>query len=368
MTENVIIFSTSQFDFNAFVDYLDMRSSLILDSNVSIENENSWCFYRPKHSTTQFMITLTEANQYIVSIDRLASVEDYKFFPYLADSVSKFLNGEITDLSPNENIYHHFDNDWMEECIADEIAYLKGTLTILPKYYLSLPIKFASYVSLKDLEKFGVTLHSATPRIYGYIQYMIKQNILLSSSIEELSEEFNNSYQEFEESEFEVDIPQHSSVGRVKSWQLDGEETYESYSKEDVELLLKIANDYNSGKVVDGVVLNDIGTVFQEGIGVDKNLSIAAQWFERAYEKGDHLYAPTNLGDLYRKGGDALNKSLSKALEYYSLSDDPYSWYRIGQAYEEGWTSGPDKEKAFVWYKKAAKAGHHLAIKRLSQK
>jgi TPR repeat protein len=170
-----------------------------------------------------------------------------------------------------------------------------------------------------------------------------------------------------EEDEIEVDVPQHEPIGRVKSWQLDGSETYETYSQEDVEHLLRLANEYKAGRPLHGVVLNDIGTIHQEGIGMPVNGEAAIYWFKEAYKNGDKLYAPTNLGDLYRKGCGVVESDLKQAFEAYQLSTDPYAHYRIGQAYEEGWICEPDLKNAMKWYKQAAKEGHHLAIKRLKK-
>ena len=167
--------------------------------------------------------------------------------------------------------------------------------------------------------------------------------------------------------EVEVDIPQHEAIGRVKSWQLDGSETYETYSQEDVEHLLSLASEYKEGKPLHGVVLNDIGTIHQEGIGMPVDGESAIYWFKEAYKQGDNLYAPTNLGDLYRKGCGNVSADLKKAFEAYQLSVDPYAHYRIGQAYEEGWMCEPDMAKAMKWYQQAAQEGHHLAIKRLKR-
>lgn len=167
--------------------------------------------------------------------------------------------------------------------------------------------------------------------------------------------------------EVEVEIPQHEAIGRVKSWQPDGSGTYETYSKEDVEHLLFLAEEYKEGKSLHGVVLNDIGTIHQEGIGMPANGKEAIYWFKEATKQGDKLYAPTNLGDLYRKGCGEVSSDLKKAFEAYQLSTDPYAHYRIGQAYEEGWTGEPDIEKAMKWYRQAAEEGHHLAINRLKK-
>lgn len=56
------------------------------------------------------------------------------------------------------------------------------------------------------------------------------------------------------------------------------------------------------------------------------------------------------------------------AVEAYSRSEDPYAWYRIGQSYEEGWNGEKDMGKAMAFYRKAADARHHLALKRLGEK
>ena len=58
---------------------------------------------------------------------------------------------------------------------------------------------------------------------------------------------------------------------------------------------------------------------------------------------------------------------MKKAFEAYQLSVDPYAHYRLGQAYEEGWTGEVDTNKAMKWYKQAAEEGHHLAIKRMKR-
>ena len=269
---------------------------------------------------------------------------------------SRFLNGTL-DIN---NIYEELDEDWIEETIADEVAYLKATLLILPKYFLAQPMDELAYVSLDTLAPLGVNLHSSTPRIYGYVQYLMRHHALPC-----LKDWDEMDVPDVDE-EIEVDIPQHVAVGRVKSWQLDGSETYETYSQEDVDHLLSLASEYKHGKPLHGVVLNDIGTLHQEGIGMQANGEEAIYWFTEAYKAGDMLYAPTNLGDLYRKGCGNVKPCLKKAFEAYRLSIDPYAHYRIGQAYEEGWTGIQDIKLAMKWYRQAAEEGHHLAIKRLS--
>ena len=129
-----------------------------------------------------------------------------------------------------------------------------------------------------------------------------------------------------------------------------------------------MANDYKQGKPLHGVVLNDIGTLHQEGVGITTDGESAIYWFKEAYKNGDKLYAPTNLGDLYRKGCGEVKSNLKLAFEAYQLSIDPYAHYRIGQAYEENWTGISDMDLAMKWYRQSAEEGHHLAIKRIQKK
>ena len=354
MNTTLLIHSEKTLDFGDFLAYMEIPN-LVLDFMSEMPESIHWYFHRKGISTTLLAITSNLKGTYEVSIDNLASYDDLKFFPYLVDSLAKYLQGEV-DM---ENLYEALNEDWIEETIADEVAYLKATLSIAPQYFVAQPLDDLAYVSLDALRPFGVNLHSSTPRIYGYVQYLMRHHLLPCL----------NDWDEVDvpesDEEVEVDIPQHKAIGRVKSWQLDGSETYETYSKEDVEHLLTLAHEYKEGKPLHGVVLNDIGTIHQEGIGIPVNGEEAIYWFKEAYQQGDKLYAPTNLGDLYRKGCGMVSSDLKKAFKAYQLSTDPYAHYRIGQAYEEGWTCEPNLEKAMKWYRQAAGEGHHLAIKKL---
>ncbi len=357
MNTTLYIRSNESFDFDSFKSYLEM-SNLVLDFMFQDQHDFSWCFHLEGQSTTLFYITYNQKDIYTVSIDPLACYADFKFFPYLVDSLVHYLDGT----SNIQHIYQELDEDWIEETIANEIAHLKGTLSIFPRYYHKQPMH-DNFVTLDVLADCGVNLHSSTPRIYGYLQYLLRNNLL---PLSDGSDEINQADVEQAEQIVEVDIPQHEPIGRVKSWQLDGSETYETYSQEDVNQLISLSKAYGFGKELQGVVLNDIGTIHQEGIGMPVNGEAAIYWFTEAFKAGDALYAPTNLGDLYRKGCGTVSPNLQKAFEAYCLSKDPYAHYRIGQAYEEGWISESNLTEAMKWYRQAAEEGHHLAIKRIT--
>lgn len=315
-----------------------------------------WAFYRTDHSVTLFLIEQS-ADEYTLTMDGLASYDDYRFFPYLLDTLSMQLTHQPYK-AEGKTAFELYDEEWVVNTMGEEIAYLKCFLSLGKKYYLSLPIQETNiYVDNEALSKMGVCIYSSTPRIYGYIHYMLRKNLLPFAEVIEEDMPIDE----------EVDVPQHVSIGSVQSWQTDGAITTESYGHADVKLLLKIAEHYQQGTLVEGVVLNDIGTLYEHGIGVEKDAEQAIYWFSEAIKNGDLLYAPTNLGDLYRKGLAPVEKNLKLAVEAYSLSTDPYAWYRLGQSYEEGWLAEPDDVKAMALYRKAANAGHHLAVKRLSE-
>lgn len=352
MLQQVTIASNNDFVFQEFQKLLGM-DDLVL-SITPDDVPDAWGFYRKEKSNTLFIIE-GSGDEYTLSMDCMASYDDYCLFPYLVDTLSTYLCDEPYE-EEGVGAFKLFDEEWREDTIGEEIAYLKCMLSVGVKYYIELPISDDfPYVSESILHNFGVSINSSTPRIYGYVNYMLRHGLLLS----------NDERDEVELDDVYVDVPQHESIGIVHSWQTDGAVTTESYSQEDVDLLIELGNEYKQGKNVEGVVLNDIGTIYENGIGTERNAELAIYWYKEAMKQGDRIYAPTSLGDIYRRGLDTIKPDLNLALEAYRQSDDPYAWYRIGQSYEEGWTGETDMEQAMKWYQKAAAVGHHLALKRL---
>lgn len=318
--------------------------------------ERHW-LWQPDRSTTAFLIAWSAGQPTTLAMDYLASMSDYRLFPYLADCLHVQLTGEAYP-----DIYTTLDEEWAATAIGDAVAYVKAHLVLEKPYFLSLPLAPLTYVDAQHLAAVAVNAHSATPRIYGYIQHLLSRQLLPTASEADLADAFTP------EEEIEVDIPQHQSIGRVRSWHLDGEETWESFSQSDVEMLLALGEQFlHQGRAVESVVLNDLGTLFQEGVGVARDGERAAFWFREAIAQGETLYAPSNLGDLYRKGCAPLPTDLAAAYVAYTLGIAPYAHYRIGQAWEEGWHAAPDLDRAMAWYERAAQEGHHLALKRLGR-
>lgn len=353
MLQQVSICSKCEFDFKEYADLLGVRNLVL--SITPEDVPGAWGFYREGLSTTLFSIEKGDG-VYVLSMDCFATYDDYGFFPYLVDTLSSYLCDRPYLSEDGKTAFQTFNEEWTEYCIGEEVAYLKCLLSIGQKYYFELPLSDSfPYITEAQLNAFGVTLHSSSPRIYGYIQYMLRHGLVPEDEERE----------EMEIEDEEVDVPQHESIGVVKSWQTDGAETTESYSIEDVDLLVKMGRDYEAGKIIPGVVLNDIGTVYEHGLDVTVDIAAAIKWYKEAIRQGDRYYAPTNLGDIYRRGLLDGKRDAKQALEAYHLSEDPYAWYRIGQSYEEGWVDAPDLDTAMIWFNKAAAVGHHLAIKRL---
>jgi TPR repeat protein len=141
--------------------------------------------------------------------------------------------------------------------------------------------------------------------------------------------------------------------------------------------------------------MNDLGSLFEYGIGVPKNSATAIVWYERAAESG-HIGAMTHLGELseagiavpqdfgnarrwYQQaaglGGAAAMNSLAELLLQDGNPSAAASWYRkaaeqglasamnsLAQLSESGRGVPQDYRTARDWYKKAAERGEADAM------
>ena len=152
----------------------ELETPLTLEFEGCDEHWRYYYFSRPEHSTTLFVIADDGEGGLQVMLDGLASYADYRFFPYLADCLRMHLQAEVEGLEGGKSLYQLFDEEWISLCIGEEIAWLKATLSVVPRYYLDFPVVENTYVSLDVLSRFGVNLYSSTPRIYGYVQYLLR--------------------------------------------------------------------------------------------------------------------------------------------------------------------------------------------------
>lgn len=144
------------------------------------------------------------------------------------------------------------------------------------------------------------------------------------------------------------------------------------YTQSEVDDIVEDATDYKKAVVDNEYIeeyyesvcgfLNDVGSIYWDGIGVAKDVPEAIWFYEKAIELGGNDLAGCNLGDIYRKGDTGVTKNLDKAFEAYSSSNHPYAIYRVGEAYEKGWGVNVDQGMAREYYRKSALLGHRLAI------
>ena len=117
---------------------------------------------------------------------------------------------------------------------------------------------------------------------------------------------------------------------------------------------------------MDHMLMNDIGTFFDDGVCVEPDVEKAVFWYEQAIENGNDL-ARSNLADILRKGSHGYPKDLKRAFELYKECGLPYAHYRVGEFYEHGWGVKQDLEAAKAYYRQAYKEGLGLASKKLKE-
>ena len=117
---------------------------------------------------------------------------------------------------------------------------------------------------------------------------------------------------------------------------------------------------------MDGNLMNDIGTFFEDGVCVKPDIEMAVYWYEQAIENGNDL-ARSNLADVLRKGTQGYPKDLKRAFELYQACGLPYAHYRVGEFLEHGWDVAQDLDAAKAYYRQAYREGHALANKKLKE-
>lgn len=143
--------------------------------------------------------------------------------------------------------------------------------------------------------------------------------------------------------------------------------SFEDYgwTKEYVEHLLYIeCFEPNNECMADAEVLNDLGIIFSDGVGIETDMERAIKYFSSAVALGNDL-AKSNLADIYRKGVNGVEKDPKRAFELYLSCRLPYAFYRVGEAYELGRGVEKDLKKAKHYYRIAYDNEHPLAKRKL---
>ena len=125
-----------------------------------------------------------------------------------------------------------------------------------------------------------------------------------------------------------------------------------------------------------------MGYIYQYGLGVDRNLDEAIQWYSKPDGKGN-IEAQCALGSLYQRGIGvsidykeaikwtklAADQGYARAQKdlgvIYYLRGDSFALFTIGFMYEMGLGVGSDINEAIKWYEKGAEKGDKAAKDKL---
>lgn len=142
-----------------------------------------------------------------------------------------------------------------------------------------------------------------------------------------------------------------------------------SGSPEHMKLLAQTASNFQElqekAKEGDTTAQYLMGAEYYTGMGVDRNIPLAIEWFTLSAEK-KHLKSQLKLGQIYES-----NREYTKAIDWYEKAatqhNSDLAQYALGDIYESdrGNPEAFDIEKAKYWYKEAIKNGHGGAPYRL---
>lgn len=111
---------------------------------------------------------------------------------------------------------------------------------------------------------------------------------------------------------------------------------------------------------------NDLGVLYENGLGGSKNFYKAYQLNKKGCELGDG-WACAKVGEFYKEG-KGISKNLRLSTEYYQKGcelNDGISCNQAGQGYAEGYGVRQDRGIAEEYYKKAAALGYAGAYNNL---
>lgn len=109
-----------------------------------------------------------------------------------------------------------------------------------------------------------------------------------------------------------------------------------------------------------------IGTLYENGQGVEVNDAEAFRWYLRSAEGGNRL-AQNNIGAMYGLG-KGVEQDYSQAAKWFERAaeqGDTHSMFNLAVLYSKGKGIAQDIEKAVHWYTQAAERGHVPAQARL---
>ena len=107
----------------------------------------------------------------------------------------------------------------------------------------------------------------------------------------------------------------------------------------------------------------ELGKIYRDGRGVEKDALLAAAWLTRAAEQGSDI-ASYALGVLLLTGGEGLAKDILSALNWLRRSAEDgnqYAQYRLGRLLLRGEDAPREIEEAVRWLTASAEQGNRYA-------
>ena len=111
----------------------------------------------------------------------------------------------------------------------------------------------------------------------------------------------------------------------------------------------------------------NIGQLYRLGLGVPKDLKVAANWYRLAADQGLSR-AQANLGVMYLRG-EGVVRDPAKGAEWFSKAADQghvISQYNLALMLEQGYGVARNTSEAAKWFSEAADGGHDKAGDRLA--
>lgn len=110
----------------------------------------------------------------------------------------------------------------------------------------------------------------------------------------------------------------------------------------------------------------NLGTIYDQGLGVARDPSHAALWFRKAAAAGNRD-ATFQLATMY-ENGRGVPQDQKQAIVWYrkaALLGDADSQVKLGRAYLDGKVVNKDEGEASAWFQRAADQGNLYALNRL---
>src|SRR5690606_28738287 len=103
---------------------------------------------------------------------------------------------------------------------------------------------------------------------------------------------------------------------------------------------------------------NNLGVMYENGSGVERNYGQAVHWYRLAAEQG-HARAQNNLGVMYEHGR-GVDRNYGRAVHWYRLAAEQghaSAQNNLGVMYKHGLGVDPNDGQAVHWYRLAAEQG-----------